>query len=316
LFIVKKLELRGFFVPAIVIRSLNRFIAVAEELHFGRAAKRLHIVESALSREIQALERDLQFQLLDRTSRRIHLTLAGAVFLDHARVVVASLDAAVAAARRAAEGRTGLIRIGFVGSTTFEFLPAVLRFFRREWPEVELMLSEMTTAELLQQVQQERIHVGFVRWAGPAEREELLVETVAREPLAIAIPVNHPLVKRARIHPKALAGESFIVYPQLSMSTWEVLLRNICKNAGFEPNVVQRTVQIHTAISLVSAGIGIALVPFTASNSPQKGVAYRRLAGATLVDLLVVSKRDESSEAVRNFMNVVRGVGRNKMQAT
>lgn len=300
---------------AIVIRSLNRFIAVAEELHFGRAATRLHIVESALSREIQALERDLQFRLLDRTSRRIHLTLAGTVFLDQARVVVASLDAAVTAARRAAEGRTGFIRIGFVGSTTFEFLPAVLRSFRREWPEVELMLSEMTTAELLQQVQQERIHVGFVRWAGPAEREELLVETVAREPLAIAIPRNHPLVKRTRIHPKALAGESFIVYPPLSMSTWEVLLRNICKTAGFEPNVVQRTVQIHTAISLVSGGIGIALVPLTASNSPQKGVAYRRLAGTTLVDLLVVSKRDESSEAVRNFMNVVRGVGRNKMQA-
>jgi len=266
-------------VSAIVIRSLNRFIAVAEELHFGRAAIRLHIVESALSREMQGLERDLQFQLFDRSSRHVSLTPAGTVFLDQARVVVASLDAAVTAARRAAEGRSGFIRIGFVGSTTFEFLPAVLRFCSKEWPEVELMLSELTTAELLQQLQQRRIHVGFVRWAGPAEREEFLVETVAREPLAVAIPRNHHLVKRTRILPKSLARENFIVYPTLAMSTWERLLRDVCKMAGFEPKVVQRTVQIHTAISLVSGGIGIALVPLTASNCPQKGVAYRRLAG-------------------------------------
>jgi DNA-binding transcriptional LysR family regulator len=291
-------------------QSLQDFIVVAEELHFGRAAKRLNIVQPALSRRIQKLEEGLRFQLFQRNNRRIQLTAAGNVFLAEARSLLASLAAAVLAGQRASEGKTGWINIGFIGSAILDLLPAILRTFRKQAPQVELMLSDLTTVEQIQRLQQRRIHVGFTR--GPVAPQEvgLVFEIVAREPLAVALPQHHPLAKRARIRTASLAKEGFIVFPNHPMSTWDVLVHDICRAAGFEPNVVQRTVQIQTAISLVSAGIGISLVPVTAKNLTQKGVVYRRLEEKTTADLLVVYREDETSPAVLHFLSTTRDVAR------
>jgi DNA-binding transcriptional LysR family regulator len=291
-------------------RSIRHFMVVAEELHFGRAARRLNIVQPALSRQIQRLEKDLQFQLFQRKNRRVQLTAAGMVFLEEARAVLASLDAAIRSGRRAAEGKTGWVNIGFVGSASLELLPAILRLFRRQSPEVELTLSDMTTVEQLQRLHEKRIHVGFIRGPVPIEEEGLVFETVAREPLAVAVPKNHSLAKHPRVRTRALAKEAFIVFPQQPMSAWDVLLRNICHNAGFEPEIVQRTVQIQTAISLVSAGIGVALVPLTARNLMQKGVVYCRLEEKARTELLVAYRQDEISPAVQSFLRTTRDVVR------
>jgi len=291
-------------------QSLQDFIVVAEELHFGRAAKRLNIVQPALSRRIQKLEEVLRFQLFQRSNRRVQLTAAGSVFLAEARALLASLDAAVLAGQRASEGKTGWINIGFIGSAILDLLPAILRAFRKQAPQVELMLSDLTTVEQIQRLQQRRIHVGFAR--GPVTPKEvgLVSETIAREPLAVALPRNHPLAKRTRIRTASLANEGFILFPNHPMSTWEVLVNDICRAAGFEPNVVQRTVQIQTAISLVSAGIGISLVPLTARNLTQKGVVYRRLEEKTTADLLVIYREDETSPTVQHFLSTTREVVR------
>ena len=143
--------------------SLQDFIVVAEELHFGRAAKRLNIVQPALSRRIQKLEEGLRFQLFQRTNRRVQLTAAGNVFLAEARALLASLDAAVLAGQRASEGKTGWINIGFIGSAILDLLPTILMAFRKQAPQVELMLSDLTIRGQIQRLQQRRIHVGFAR---------------------------------------------------------------------------------------------------------------------------------------------------------
>jgi DNA-binding transcriptional LysR family regulator len=290
-------------------RSLLEFAVVAEELHFGRAAKRLNTVQPAVTRRIQRLEDELQFQLFYRSNRRVQLTTAGSVFLQESRSLLASLDAAVRHGRLAAQGNTGWINIGFVGSAILELLPAVLRSFRKHSPEVRLTLSDMTSVEQLLALQQNRIHVGFIR--GPVSVERALhYETVAREPLVVALPKNHPLAKRSRLRTGMLASEGFILFPHHPMSAWEVLVRHVCKQAGFEPSIVQRTVQIQTAISLVSAGIGIALVPQSAKHFMEQGVIYRTLADTESVELVLAYRENEVSPIVQNFVSVVRDVVR------
>jgi DNA-binding transcriptional LysR family regulator len=288
-------------------RSLLEFAVVAEELHFGRAAKRLNTVQPAVTRRIQRLEEELQFQLFYRHNRRVQLTTAGTVFLQESRSLLASLDAAVRHGRLAAQGNAGWINIGFIGSAILEPLPAVLLAFRKRSREVRLTLSDMTTVEQLLALQQNRIHVGFIR--GPVSVERgLHFETVAKEPLVVALPKNHTLAKQRRIQTKMLASEGFILFPHHPMSTWEVLIRHICKRAGFEPNIVQRAVQIQTAISLVSAGIGISLVPTAAKRFIEEGVIYRPLAETEMVELLLAYREDEISPIVQNFLATVREV--------
>ena len=288
-------------------RSLLEFAVVAEELHFGRAARRLNTVQPAVTRRIQRLEEELQFQLFYRHNRRVQLTTAGTVFLQESRSLLASLDAAVRHGRLAAQGNAGWINIGFIGSAILEPLPAVLLSFRKRSREVRITLSDMTTVEQLLALQQNRIHVGFIR--GPVSVERgLHFETVAKEPLVVALPRNHALAKQRRIQTKMLASEGFILFPHHPMSTWEVLIRHICKRAGFEPTIVQRAVQIQTAISLVSAGIGISLVPTAAKRFIEEGVIYRPLAETEMVELLLAYREDEISPIVQNFLATVRDV--------
>jgi len=288
-------------------RSLLEFAVVAEELHFGRAAKRLNTVQPAVTRRIQRLEEELQFQLFYRHNRRVQLTTAGTVFLQESRSLLASLDAAVRHGRLAAQGNAGWINIGFIGSAILEPLPAVLLSFRKRSQEVRITLSDMTTVEQLLALQQNRIHVGFIR--GPVSVERgLHFETVAKEPLVVALPRNHALAKQRRIQTKMLASEGFILFPHHPMSTWEVLIRHICKRAGFEPTIVQRAVQIQTAISLVSAGIGISLVPTAAKRFIEEGVIYRPLAETEMVELLLAYRENEISPIVQNFLATVRDV--------
>jgi|SRR5579862_2510466 len=287
-------------------RALRNFTVVAEELHFGRAAKRLNIVQPALSRQIQKLEQNLELQLFQRTNRQVKLTSAGVVFLEESRALLVALDAAIASARRAAEGKTGWISIGFIGATTLGLLPRIMQSFRKDSPDVELTLSDLSTFEQLARLHQKRIHVGFVRGPIPLDCPDLKFETIAREPLALAIPKNHKLAKCTRIQTKSLVDLPFILYPRDSMSSWEILLRNICAKAGFVPHIVQRAIQVQTAIVLVSAGIGVALVPSSVENFPQKGVVYKRLNETAVAELLAAYRADEISPAVHKFLDVVR----------
>jgi DNA-binding transcriptional LysR family regulator len=214
------------------LHQLCSFIAVAEELHFGHAATRLHLAQSALSRQIQQLEREFKFQLFFRTKRRVQLTAAGSVFLDQVRPVFAQLNDALEAASRVARGRIGWLSIGFVGGATYDVLPAIVRAFRQRSPEVELTLSEMTTTEQLDALREKRVHIGFVR--PPVSDEGLALETIMHEPIAVALPRGHRLARRRDIPLRALAREPFILFPHNPKARWGEYMVNLCRQAGFQ----------------------------------------------------------------------------------
>ncbi len=172
------LQTGDFTAELIELRALYYFLALAEELHFGRAARRLNIAQPALSRQIQNLEKDLEFQLFGRTKRQVRLTAGGSVLVEKARPLFAALEATIRSARSAAEGKTGSIRIGFVGSAMLTFLPTVVRSFRQQFPNVALTLSEMTRDEQLLGLQQKRVNVGFVRVPAEPKRTNLVIEAV------------------------------------------------------------------------------------------------------------------------------------------
>lgn len=289
------------------LRHLRYFLAVAEELHFGRAAERLCIAQPPLSQQIQQLERELGFLLFYRTRRHVELTAAGQLFLEEVRDILDSLEKAVAAGRQVARGEVGWLGIGFVGSATYALLPAVLSAFREQNPGVELILRELVTAKQAQALRDRRIHVGFARPA--MDTEDILSETVVREPLLVALPEAHPLASSAAVPLSALADAPFILFPQQPKPSYADFLLEVCEQAGFRPKVAQETVEIHTAISLVAGGIGVTLVPASVQSEQRRGVVYRALeAPAPMTELTLAYRRGDTSPVLHAFLQIARTV--------
>jgi DNA-binding transcriptional LysR family regulator len=241
------------------LRHLRYFIAVAEELHFGKAAERLFITQPPLSQQIQQLERELGFLLFHRTQRSVKLTAAGQMFLDEARQTLTALERAAQAGRRVARGEAGWLGVGFVGTATYEALPAALSAFRAAYPEVELVLRELVSARQAQALRDHRIHVGLTR--PPLREEDLVSEPLVQEALLAALPAAHPLAAAERLALAALAGEPFILFPRFPSPSYADFVLACCAEVGFQPQVVQEAAEMQTAISLVVAGIGVTLVP-------------------------------------------------------
>jgi DNA-binding transcriptional LysR family regulator len=289
------------------LRHLRYFIAVAEELHFGRAAERLCIAQPPLSQQIQQLERELGFALFHRAHRRVQLTAAGALFLEEARQLLAHLEKGVQAGRRVARGEVGWLGIGFVGSATYDVLPAILSAFREQYPEVELVLRELVSARQAQALRERRIQVGFARPA--LQEEDLLSETIVREPLLVALPEAHPRAVADLLPLRALADEPFILFPRHPRPSYADYVHSVCEQAGFSPRTVQETAEIHTAISLVAAGLGITLVPASIRSLRRPGVVYRPLeAPLPMTELTVAYRREEDSPVLHAFLRVARAV--------
>ena len=286
------------------LRQLRYFVAVAEELHFGHAARRLRIAQPALSRQIQALEKELMVQLLFRNRRRVQITPAGQVFLDRARLILARIEDAVLAAQRASGGVSGSLNLGFVGSATYDVLPSVLRAFRQAAPHVELTLSEMTVHVQLEALTEKRIDIGLLRL--PAKTEGLVFRTISREPLYVALPSSHRLAQLPVLRLSSLAEESFVLYPDYPQPSWTEFVIGLCQQAGFHPVIAQRTVEIQTTLSLVAAGIGVSIVPECVGNITRKNVVFRRLMGVRArTELLVAYREHDPSPVVQTFLKVL-----------
>lgn len=286
------------------LRQLRSFVTVAEELHFGRAADRLRIAQPALSRQIQALEKELLVQLLFRNRRRVQITPAGQVFLERARLIMSRAEDAVLAAQRAGGGVSGSLNLGFVGSATYDVLPSVLRAFRQAAPHVELTLSEMNVQSQIEALTEKRIDIGLLRL--PIKTEGLVFRTISREPLYVSLPSSHRLAKLAAVRMSALAEEPFVLYPDHPRPSWTEFVIGLCQQAGFHPKVVQRTVEIQTTLSLVAAGIGVSIVPQCIGNILRKDVAFRRLTGVRArTELLAAYREHEQSPVVRTFLKVL-----------
>ncbi|HEU0202937.1 MAG TPA: LysR family transcriptional regulator [Burkholderiaceae bacterium] len=282
------------------LRKLRYFVVLAEELHFGRAAQRLHITQPPLSTAIQALEEELRVPLFTRSPRRVALTHAGTAFLEQARALLARTDDAIELARAADRGEVGRLTIGFMSASIYTLLPPVLRDFAARFPAVKLDLREMAMPEQLAALRAGDIDVGVVR--PPVDDPELSSETLLREALVVALPRGHRLAKLRRIPGRRLAEEPFVMFRHVPGLVLHDFVLRFCHQLGFSPRVAQEATQSHAVVGLVSAGIGVALVPASIQTTRLRGVEYRPLQEKSPPVLTVLAwRRDDPSPVVAAF---------------
>lgn len=292
------------------LRHLRYFIATAEELHFGKAAERLHIAQPALSIQIKALEETLGVRLLNRTNRVVTLTEAGRVFLREARRTVEQAQHAAVVARRAGRGEVGRIEIGYSADVSYSgVLSRTLRQYRRQVPDVELGLHELHPSTQIAQLLEGRIQIGFLAsfigsaaWKLPQDLDAI---RLMEWPLRIALPGDHPLAQRSRIPREALADEPFILYIGSDVEQDRSLVQ---LTLGFVPRIAHEARSGFSLISLVAAGLGVAIVPSSVSSfSIGEHVVYRPISGNTIqIGTELVFRRDAEDPAVVNFLQMVR----------
>lgn len=292
----------------IELRHLRYFAAVAEELHFGRAAKRLHIAQPPLSQQIRRLEELLGYQLLIRTSRAVKLTSCGEALLERAGRSMDRIREDLEYVRRVGRGETGYLRVGFIGSGMLTSLPTLLREYRTKYPNVELRLGEFYTSNLVTAIGDGSVDVGFLRDGGP--NTDLQVEPLLEERFVIVIPKLHRLADRTRIRIPDLRDEPFVFFPRAAGQTaWDRTV-TLCEREGFRPRIVQEAPHWVTILSLVGAGIGVTIAPACIRTIAPKTVSCRPVSvqGASFIELAY--RRGESSPVATEFCSLARKVFR------
>ncbi|MCU0534415.1 MAG: LysR substrate-binding domain-containing protein [Hydrococcus sp. Prado102] len=293
----------------IELRYLQYFVAVAEELNFGRAAERLNMAQPPLSRQISRLEKELGVELFQRTKRQVQLTEAGRVFLEEVRPILLQVEQSVRAAQRAARGEVGRLAVGFEGSFSYDIIPFSLREYQERFPNVNLIVYEMTTVEQGQALDDRRIGVGFV--VPPLDNESLIFETVLRERLIVALPENHPLTNQQEVSLQALADEPFVTGPRDRGCGLYRQVVAICRQADFEPRIVQETNEIQMMLGFVAAGLGVSLLPSSTRYFQRPGVVYRELRSPVPeIELAMVWHANSLSPVLQTFLEVVRQFNR------
>ena len=258
------------------LRQLRYFVAVAEELHFSRAAARVGIAQPPLTQQIQKLEASLGCQLLVR-GRATALTEAGSVLLEQARRILQQVEEAVEITRRAARGERGRLQVAAPPSIMLSALPAIIRKYRRRYPGVQFALRELSTSAIENALRAEEIDVGFLRETEPAA--PLASRMFFEEPMVAVLPAAHALAARKELTLSTLSGEPFVFFPRRLGPAFYDKLISFCAAAGFVPNVVQEATQWQTVVSLVEAGMGVSLAPGCVERFRWAGVVYRPLKG-------------------------------------
>ncbi|KRW90796.1 LysR family transcriptional regulator [Alicyclobacillus tengchongensis] len=285
------------------LRQLEYFVAVAEELHFGRAAKRLGLTQPPLSQQIRQLEGELGVRLLDRTNRKVRLTDAGMAYLQEVRQVLARLQAATETARRAASGAVGKLVVGFVGSATYDWLPPVIRRYQELCPGVELILREMPTPAQMEALLTGAIDVGVLRT--PAAHPDLHVCSIRRDECVVVLPVGSDLAAKSGVHMEDLQGEPLVL---VARSIWPGLYDSVvtlCRAAGFGPTIRLEVTEVQTAVGLVAAGMGVSILPKATQNVHAREVRYVPIEGpAPVVELGIAWRRDDDSSVVQRFLQI------------
>jgi DNA-binding transcriptional LysR family regulator len=287
------------------LRHLRSFVTVAEELHFGRAAERLHIAQSPLSQQIQRLERQVGVALFDRNRRKVELTEAGQAMLGHAREALAQADLAANAARGAAAGQAGTLRVGFLASAALELLPMIVPPWREVAPAASLEFVEGSSGEHIAGVRGRRLDVAFVR--PPQPGDDLVVDEVWHEPLVAVVPARSSLARRKSLRLKDLDGQPFVLFPRESAPDFHDHLVDACRRAGFVPDVVHECSAMPTVVGVVATGLGVSLVPQSISRIALETVAYLPLDDADMhARIAMVTAADNARPLVSGFTASVR----------
>lgn len=287
------------------LRLLRYFVAVAEELHFGRAAARLGIAQPPLSQQIRRLEAELGVLLFRRTQRHVELTDAGEIFLAEVRDILGRVARAVELAQRAQNGEVGSLRIGFAGSATYHELPVLVRAYRERYPQVDVALREMATLDQIEALHNGHIDAGFLRLPTPDQLLDFIV--MRRERFIVVLPESHPLTALARVPVARLAGEPFVLQPRHRGWGYYDTIIAACHVHGFSPLIRQEAQELQTIVGLVAAGLGVSMVPASARELRGKGVAYREIDGTPPVTEMGLGwRRADPSPVLRSFLAVVR----------
>jgi DNA-binding transcriptional LysR family regulator len=293
---------------SIELRQLRYFVAVAEEMHFGRAAERLHMTQPPLSQTIQALEAALGTPLFLRTRRSVALTPAGTAMLLQARRLLRQAEALPELARRAAAGESGRLSLAFVSTADYSVLPPFLREFREKYPQVQIDLREATTDVQLEELAHGRIDAGLLIPPLPDRlRADLDYTKVLAEPLVLAAPKGMAALRgKASVPLRAVADVPLIIFPRRIAPAFHDAILACFRNAGLTPQIGQEAIQMQTIVSLVSAGMGIALVPQSVSNLKRPGVEYKQLLDRTpLTETGMAWRRDNASPVLHAFLKLL-----------
>jgi len=288
------------------LRRLRYFVAVAESLHFGRAAARLHMSQPPLSRQIQQLEREIGVLLLRRSKRRVELTDAGAYLLDQARAMLAEAETLAVRTRRVESGETGRLALGFISTVDYSVLPGLLSAYRAAHPGVTLELRELTGDVQLRELHEGRIDAGML--LAPVDDAALAMLPLLREPLVAALPADDLLARsRAPLSLASLTGRPFVIFPRSAAPGLYDAIIEFCRQAGFTPRIAQEAIQMQTIVSLVSAGLGVALVPASLRDMRRRGVVYRQLRQASpLLTILLAWHAASRSACLAQFVATAR----------
>jgi DNA-binding transcriptional LysR family regulator len=287
------------------LRHLRYFVAVAEELNFSRAAQRLRIAQPPLSMQIRRLEKELGVQLFYRVRKRVVLSSAGEVLLTRSRGLLREAEQIPEQVREAASAKTGSLSIGFIATAMYDILPGALRIFRSSCPMIHLNLEDMSSGRQIEALYGRKIDIGFVR---PPVQESLFdVENVVTEELMVALPENHQFRQRREVGFADLAEEPFLACPRkLEPGLYELCL-GLTRQAGFQARVVQEAAHIQTLMGLVAAGVGICLVPSSATRLHRTGVIYRPISVPRVrIQKLLVWRKDPGPSPIAPFLEAVR----------
>lgn len=281
------------------LRHLRYFLAVAEELHFGVASRRLHIAQSPLSRQIKQLEDDLGVTLFQRTKRRVELTEAGRAFASEARAVLAATEQARRTASLAKSGKIGRLSLGFTNSAIYTIFPKVLLNYQRKFPLVDLVLKiNLLTPDQVRALVAKQIDIGLLR--PPIESTELELLPISSEPLVVALPRDHQLAARQKIDARSLAKSPFIVFSRSIKSSLSNSVMQVCHGAGFYPKIAYEVTDIPTMVLLISSGVGISLVPASTKDIGVSDVVYRPLTRASPLLTMALAWNPSLASPVRD----------------
>ncbi|MEU3901237.1 LysR substrate-binding domain-containing protein [Streptomyces sp. NPDC045251] len=281
------------------LAQLTSFVAVAEELHFTRAAERLRMTQPPLSRQIQLLESELRVELLDRTTRSVRLTPAGRTFFNEARRILRQAHDASLAVRQVSAGQAGVVAVGFTAASAYSSLGRLLETARGAVPDADIVLREMVTRDQLEAIAEGALDLGMVRPA--ATGAELASRPAAREALLAALPVGHRLAEQSEdLHITDFDGQELLMYAPVEARYFHELLISVFRAAGVMPEFTHYLTQVHSILAMVNAGWGAALVPETAAQARFPGVVFRPvgLAAPASVELNLVWRKNNDNPAL------------------
>jgi DNA-binding transcriptional LysR family regulator len=289
------------------LRRVRYFVAVAENLHFRRAAEKMNVVQSAISQQVRRFEDELGVELFERSGHEVRLTEAGRLMLPECRKLILQAEETARVAQQANAGARGRINFALIDNAICSLFPPLVRAFSCRYPDIELTLQGMDWVEQTAALNDRQIDIGLM--PAPRPDGDFESEAFVRGPLVAALPRNHPLASQASLSLERLSNEPFVLFPAAKRSRILEVILSACSQRAFTPRVVQEAPQMHTLLALVDAGLGVTLVPQWVASMEVHDVAFRPIdPPAPIYELIFTWRRDNSNRALAGLLEIGREV--------